>query len=53
VPKSYAGQSAHVINFSHDGRYLAYIWNPFGEVGLDLYLYDTQTGETRRITSLR
>lgn len=49
--KSYAGQSARNINFSHDGRYLAYMWNPFGETGADLYLYDTQTGETRRITS--
>jgi hypothetical protein len=49
--KPYAGQSAKVISFSHDGRYLAYVWNPFNEIGSDLYVHDTQTGETRRITS--
>lgn len=49
--KSYAGQSARLIHFSHDARYLAYVWNPFGEVGSDLYVHDTQTGETKRITS--
>lgn len=49
--KSYAGQSARLIHFSHDARYLAYVWNPFGETGSDLYLYDSLTGETRRITS--
>lgn len=49
--KPYAGQAAKVISFSHDGRYLAYVWNPFNEIGSDLYVHDTQTGETRRITS--
>jgi len=49
--KSYAGQAARQIHFSNDGRYLAYVWNPFGEVGSDLYVHDTQTGETKRITS--
>lgn len=49
--KSYAGQPARHIQFSKDGRYLAYVWNPFGENGSDLYVYDTQSGETRRITS--
>ena len=49
--KSYTGQAAKQIHFSHDGRYLAYVWNPFGEPGADLYLYDTQSGQTQRITS--
>ncbi|MFZ6770603.1 prolyl oligopeptidase family serine peptidase [Undibacterium sp. Di26W] len=49
--KGYAGQAARHMLFSKDGRYLAYTWNPFGENGFDLYVYDTQTGETKRITS--
>ncbi|BBB65777.1 hypothetical protein UNDYM_1524 [Undibacterium sp. YM2] len=49
--KGYAGQAARHIQFSKDGRYLAYTWNPFGENGFDLYVHDTQTGETKRITS--
>ena len=49
--KSYTGQQAKLLHFSHDGRYLAYAWNPFGELGSDLYVYDTQTGNTKRITS--
>ncbi|MFZ6658900.1 prolyl oligopeptidase family serine peptidase [Undibacterium sp. TJN19] len=49
--KTYAGQAARNIQFSKDGRYLAYTWNPYGENGFDLYVHDTQTGETKRITS--
>ncbi|MCX7219126.1 MAG: prolyl oligopeptidase family serine peptidase [Burkholderiales bacterium] len=49
--KSYAGQAASQLHFSADGRYLAYLWNPFGENGSDLYLHDTLTGSTSRITS--
>ena len=49
--KSYTGQQAKFLHFSHDGRYLAYAWNPFGELGADLYVYDTQTGVSKRITS--
>jgi len=39
------------MHFSQDGRFLAYLWNPYGETGSDLYLYDNQNGTTRRITS--
>jgi len=49
--KSYTGQQAKLLSFSHDGRYLAYAWNPFDELGSDLYIYDTQTGTRKRITS--
>ena len=47
----YAGKAATQLRFSNDGRYLAYAWNPFGEEGSDLYLHDTETGKTSRITS--
>lgn len=49
--KSYAGQAARNLHFSQDGRYLAYLWNPYGENGFDLYVYDTQSGQSTRITS--
>ncbi len=47
----YTGQAAQQLSFSKDGRYLAYLWNPYGEFGHDLYLYDTQTSQVKRITS--
>lgn len=49
--KSYFGKTASLLHFSHDARYLAYAWNPYGEEGNDLYLYDSETGKTTRITS--
>jgi len=50
--RSYAGQQARGASFSHQGRYLAYLWNPYGENGADLYIHDTQNGQTKRVTSL-
>lgn len=47
----YRGENAKEAEFSHSGRYLAYRWNPFGEPGSDLYVHDTKTGKTQRITS--
>ncbi|WP_343631455.1 prolyl oligopeptidase family serine peptidase [Roseateles sp.] len=47
----YRGESAKDIKFSANGRYLAYLWNPFGEPGSDLYVHDTQTGRTVRLSS--
>ncbi|MDR1841263.1 MAG: prolyl oligopeptidase family serine peptidase [Holophagales bacterium] len=50
--RPYAGQQARGAAFSCQGRYLAYLWNPFGENGTDLYVYDAQTGQARRVTSI-
>ncbi|RZI57582.1 MAG: S9 family peptidase [Rubrivivax sp.] len=47
----YRGESAKDAKFSASGRYVAYLWNPFGEAGMDLYVHDTQTGRTLRLTS--
>lgn len=49
--KSYAGKAASQLKFSEDARFLAYVWNPYGEEGSDLYLHDTESGQTTRITS--
>ncbi|MCV2360437.1 prolyl oligopeptidase family serine peptidase [Paucibacter sp. TC2R-5] len=47
----YRGENAKSPEFSHSGRYLAYLWNPFGEPGTDLYVHDSKTGKTQRLTS--
>lgn len=49
--KSYMGKAARQLKFSQDGRFLAYLWNPFNEEGNDLYIYDKETGQVKRITS--
>jgi dipeptidyl-peptidase 4 len=49
--ESYRGEAAKEARFSADGRYVAYLWNPFGEPGTDLYVHDTQTGKTVRVSS--
>ncbi|MFG6465173.1 S9 family peptidase [Roseateles sp. BYS87W] len=47
----YRGENAKDAAFSKSGRYLAYLWSPFGEPGSDLWVHDTKTGKTTRITS--
>ena len=47
----YRGESAREPKFSRSGRYLAYLWNPFGEPGTDLYVHDSKTGKSLRLTS--
>ncbi len=52
--KSYWGPSARSVDFSHDGRFAAFLYQPYAERrhGMDLYIHDTTTGQTRRITSV-
>ncbi len=50
--KPYQGRAAANLEFSRNGRYLAYLWNPYGVDGTDLYVVDTASGETRRVTSI-
>lgn len=52
--KSYWGPSATNTGFSHDGRFAAFLYRPYAERrhGNDLYIYDTQTGLSRRITGV-
>lgn len=47
----YRGEAAKEAAFSKSGRYLAYLWSPFGEPGADLWVHDTRTGKTTRVTS--
>ncbi len=50
--KPYQGRAAAGMDFSRTGRYLAYLWNPYGVDGTDLYVVDTASGETKRVTSI-
>jgi dipeptidyl aminopeptidase/acylaminoacyl peptidase len=47
----YRGEAAKDAAFSRSGRYLAWLWSPFGEPGTDLWVHDTRTGRTTRVTS--
>lgn len=49
--KSWFGRTPSGQEWSHDGRYFAYIWNERDEVGADIWLYDTQTKRSTRVTT--
>jgi dipeptidyl-peptidase 4 len=50
--RSIFGKTAVGMAFSHDGRYLAYLWNPYDDKGMDLWIYDVQAGKANRATSV-
>lgn len=50
--KSYSGRTAAALNWSKDGRYLAYSWNPYDVKGGDIWVYDMQTKQSRQLTSV-
>lgn len=50
--ESFFGKSARSRSWSHDDRYLGYLWNPYEDRGFDLWIYDTKERKARRLTSL-
>lgn len=52
--ESFFGPQARSPEFSHDGRFAAYLYRTFDERrhGNDLWIYDFKTGENTRITNL-
>jgi dipeptidyl aminopeptidase/acylaminoacyl peptidase len=52
--ESIFGPSARSPEFSHDGRYAAYLYRTLDERrhGTDLWVYDFKTGENTRVTNL-
>lgn len=48
------GPSASQMEFSHDGRYAAWLYRPYDERrhGSDLWLMDTESGEVTRLTAV-
>lgn len=49
--RSFWGKRARGMEWSHDDRFLGYLWNPYDDPGSDLWLYDAQSGQSRRVTS--
>lgn len=50
--KSLAGKTARGMAFSADDRYLAYLWNPYEDRGSDIWIYDTLTKSSKRVTDI-
>ncbi len=50
--KSPRGKTAAGMGWSEDGRYLGYLWNSFDDHGMDLWVYDTESGKSRKLTSI-
>lgn len=50
--KPYSGRVAAAMNWSKDGRYLAYQWNPYDVKGGDIWIFDTQTKQSRQLTTV-
>jgi len=49
--KSFWGKRARGLAWSHDDRYLSYLWNAYDDKGYDLWLYDTKERKSKRLTS--
>lgn len=50
--KPYMGKVAGNLNWSRDGRYLLYTWNPYSERVNDLWMYDAKSEKSSRLTSM-
>lgn len=49
--RSNVGKTATGMKWSANDRYLAYRWNGIDEPGMDLYVFDTQSGQVKRLTT--
>jgi dipeptidyl aminopeptidase/acylaminoacyl peptidase len=47
------GRRAFAYAWSHDDRYVAYLWNPHQERGADIWVYDTREGKSTRLSNIR
>src|SRR5689334_23343724 len=50
--RPFTGKSAVGMEWSHDDRYLAYLWNPYKAHSMDIWVYDTQSGKSTQLTSI-
>jgi dipeptidyl-peptidase-4 len=49
--RSFWGKSPQALEWSKNDRYLAYGWNKIDEPGYDIWVYDSQSGDKKRLTS--
>lgn len=50
--RPFTGKLPSGVAWSYDDRYLAYLWNPYKDHGVDVWIYDTQSGKATRATSI-
>ena len=50
--RPFTGKAANGMEWSHDDHYMAYLWNPYKDKGMDIWLYDARDGSTKRLTSM-
>lgn len=50
--RPFFGKTASAVTWSPDDRYIAYLWNPYQDRANDLWLYDVQSGKSKRLTSI-
>ncbi|HMS54568.1 MAG TPA: hypothetical protein PKA27_04140, partial [Fimbriimonadaceae bacterium] len=50
--KSPMGKTARGMSWSYDDRYVAYLWNPYDDRGNDLWIFDTVSKKSTRLTSI-
>ncbi|MBS1723166.1 MAG: S9 family peptidase [Armatimonadetes bacterium] len=46
------GKQANGFEWSHDSRYLGYIWNPYEAKSSDLWVFDSKTGKSKPVTNI-
>jgi len=49
--KSMFGKRARGVAWSHDDRYLTYLWNAYDDKGYDLWAYDMKEKKAKRLTT--
>lgn len=49
--RPFTGKSARVFGWSPDDRYVAFSWNAYDDPGYDLWVYDTKSGKSERIST--
>ena len=51
--KSPFGKTARAMDWSHDDAFVSYLWNPYDDRGMDLWLYEISAGKPKRVTDVR
>lgn len=50
--RPFTGKVAANPEWSHDDRYVAFLWNGYKDKGLDLWVYDVRDNKATRLTSI-
>jgi hypothetical protein len=50
--KSPFGKTARGMVWSYDDKLVSYLWNPYDDKSMDLWMYDIGTGKSKRVTDV-